>query len=90
MKPFRYTALALLLLFTGTVIAMQFHSHPAGQDQMAAHCKSCQVSHSSYDTVQSKELGDHHLLLHFAEFHKPAFYIEELQHIISNRAPPLA
>ena len=86
----RWFYLALLLLYTGILIGVQFHSHAAGPEQLTAHCKSCQISQTSYDSVQSRDLCLSQPVLHSTDPDTRAPIIRELLEVSPGRAPPLS
>jgi hypothetical protein len=90
MKRLRWSCLILLLLYAGMLIGVQFHTHSLGQDQLTAHCKSCQISQTVYDDVKSKDIHISQPVLHYQEPETPAFTSRELQQVRPGRAPPLS
>jgi hypothetical protein len=85
----RWFYLALLLLYSGILIGVQFHSHATGPDQLTAHCKSCQVSQTSYDSVQSRDLPISQPVLHTTAPITRTLVIHDLLEVSPGRAPPL-
>ena len=90
MKRFRWSYLLLALFYAAMLVGVQFHSHSVEQDQLTAHCKSCQVSQSVYDEVRSGDIQVAHPVLHYHEQESLAQTIHKLQEIYSSRAPPLS
>lgn len=90
MKRLRWTYLALALFYTAMLVGVQFHKHSIEQDQLTAHCKSCQISQTVYDGVKAGDLQISQPVLHYHEQQSLALAIHELQEIHSSRAPPLS
>ena len=82
--------LALLLFYAGILIGVQFHSHAAGPEQLTAHCKSCQISQTSYDSVQASDLCISLPVSHSTDPETKAPIIRGLLEISPGRAPPLS
>jgi hypothetical protein len=90
MKRSWWLSLALLLVYTALLIGAQFHTHAAGTGQFAAHCKSCHVTQTVYDSVQTKEFWIPQIILGKVESDSPVFVYHDLQEIPSGRSPPLS
>jgi hypothetical protein len=48
-KVFRWTAILMLILYSGLVLGMDYHSHKSDQ-QISVHCKICDFSQASSDS----------------------------------------
>jgi hypothetical protein len=90
MKRLRWTYLVLALFYAAMLVGVQFHTHSLEQDQLTAHCKSCQISQTVYDEVKSGDLQVLQPVLHYQQPESLAQTIHELQEIHSSRAPPLS
>lgn len=90
MKRLRWSYLILALFYAAMLVGVQFHAHSVEQDQLTAHCKSCQASHNVYDEVKSGDIQVSQPVLHYQEQESLAQTIHELQEIHSSRAPPLS
>ena len=88
MKRFRSFYLVLALFYAAMLVGVQFHTHSVEQDQLTAHCKSCQISQNVYDEVKSGDMQVAQPVLHYQEQESRAQTIRELQEIHSSRAPP--
>ncbi|MCI0413094.1 hypothetical protein L0222_09865 [bacterium] len=90
MKRLRWSTLILALFYAAMLVGVQFHTHSVEQDQLTAHCKSCQISHNVYDNVKSADIQIAQPVLHYQEQESLAHSIRKLQEIHSGRAPPLS
>ena len=88
MKRFRWAHFALLLIYAGVLIGVQFHSHATGPDQLTAHCKSCHISQTVYDNVPTKELKSAEPTFYFCKPETETLIAQDLKQVRSSRAPP--
>lgn len=89
MTRYRWFRLVLLILYVGILIGVQLHTHAAGPDQLTAHCKSCHVSQTVYDAVQSRDLRISLPVLYSCDSHADALIVHELNRVSRGRSPPL-
>ena len=89
MKRLRWCYVAVALLYAAMLVGVQFHTHSLKQDQLTAHCKSCQISQTVYDEVKWGDLQVLQPVLHYQQRETLAQTTHELQEIHFSRAPPL-
>ena len=89
MTRFRFLSAALLLLFAAMVVGVQFHTHTA-QDQVAAHCNSCQVSQAAYDSIDTHVIAVSEIAFPYQAPQISALIYDELIDVRLSRAPPIS
>jgi len=90
MTRFRLLSAALLLLFAAMVVGVQFHAHTPGQDQLAAHCNSCQVSQAAYDSIDTNVIAVSEIAFPYQAPQISALIYDELIDVRLSRAPPIS
>jgi len=88
MTRFRLLNFAFLLFFAGVMLGVQFHSHPGGQEQLA-HCKSCQVAHATFASVNANILNIGEISIPYQVQQATPLSIIEGVHARLGRAPPI-
>ena len=90
MKRFSLLHTALLLFFAAMVVGVQFHYHSPSQDQLTAHCNSCQVSQASYDSVDANVLPISEIALPYQAQTISLTTCPETIDLRLGRAPPIS
>jgi hypothetical protein len=89
MKRSRLLNFSFVVLFAAVVVGAQFHSHAGNHEQIAAHCKTCHVSHAVYDFVSIGAVPFSAVSIPYSAQQRESLSIVERVDNRSKRAPPI-